>query len=213
MINETKQDEASVVPSTGKPEMLWHYTIGYHLPEILRSGVIRQAATLDADERPVVWFSSNQEWEHGCDRGGMRLDTESLPDYEREEIEEAKRLGRNTTIHASTSNVVMEEPASMEYTEKHFGGLVRFGMAHETAPLNWYQIKRKANMASWMAKALEDVTIRKGGSVREWYGCFEPVPREKWLAIETYDNGEWVPLTQDFLDRAVLQRVNPKTVQ
>jgi hypothetical protein len=90
----------------------------------------------------------------------------------------------------------------MEYTEKNFGGLVRIGVAPETAPLNWHQLKREAHMSSRKTKGLEEAIIRQGGSVREWYGCFEPVPREKWLVVEIRDHGEWVPLTQDFLDRA-----------
>jgi hypothetical protein len=96
MISETRQNEASVVPSTGKPEnLLWHYTIGYHLPEIIRTGAILPSIEfVPATERPVVWFSSNQEWEHSCDRGNKQLDMESLPDYVQEEIDGAKKERR-----------------------------------------------------------------------------------------------------------------------
>ncbi len=43
---------------------LWHYTIGAKLSAIWYSGEIRPAtAGVPAGERPIVWFSFNQEWE------------------------------------------------------------------------------------------------------------------------------------------------------
>ena len=27
----------------------------------------------------------------------------------------------------------------------------------------------------------------------EWRGTFDPVPSDKWLAIEVYENGFWIP--------------------
>src|SRR5947207_2911795 len=43
---------------------LWHYTTEESLIRILASGEIRPAtAGVPTDERPIVWFSSNQLWE------------------------------------------------------------------------------------------------------------------------------------------------------
>ena len=42
----------------------WHYTKGRHLANILEDCVIRPATLfVPANERPIVWFSTNQQWE------------------------------------------------------------------------------------------------------------------------------------------------------
>jgi len=44
--------------------IVWHYTTGQCSIGIIESGVIRPATDkVPAGERPIVWFSSNQEWE------------------------------------------------------------------------------------------------------------------------------------------------------
>ncbi len=44
--------------------LLWHYTTGTRFREIVETGEIRAATTfVDPRERPIVWFSSNQDWE------------------------------------------------------------------------------------------------------------------------------------------------------
>ncbi|MFO1325426.1 MAG: hypothetical protein U1F15_15375 [Burkholderiales bacterium] len=44
--------------------LAWHYTIAMYLPAIIESGVLRPAtANVPANERPVVWFSMNQDFE------------------------------------------------------------------------------------------------------------------------------------------------------
>ena len=42
----------------------WHYTIGKWFQDIARDGFIKPATELICEqERPVVWFSTNPEWE------------------------------------------------------------------------------------------------------------------------------------------------------
>ena len=43
---------------------VWHYTSKAHLPAILKCGELRPSNTLAKDEKPLLWFSSNQGWEH-----------------------------------------------------------------------------------------------------------------------------------------------------
>lgn len=44
---------------------LYHYTKGYHIEEIIETGVIRPATLgVPEGERLVVWFSSNPVWEN-----------------------------------------------------------------------------------------------------------------------------------------------------
>jgi hypothetical protein len=50
----------------------WHYTVGERLESILRDRVIKPAAPLvSAAEKPVVWFSSNQDWEETVNKGAV----------------------------------------------------------------------------------------------------------------------------------------------
>lgn len=43
---------------------VWHYTKGRLLPAILADGLIKPAtAFVPVNEKPIVWFSTNQHWE------------------------------------------------------------------------------------------------------------------------------------------------------
>jgi len=51
-------------PRHGVNTLLWHYTTGECFENIFDDGFIRPStAWVAEDERPIVWFSSNQEWE------------------------------------------------------------------------------------------------------------------------------------------------------
>ncbi len=55
---------SAAMPRHGESTLLWHYTTGQCSIGIIESGVIRVATEkVPASERPIVWFSSNQEWE------------------------------------------------------------------------------------------------------------------------------------------------------
>lgn len=42
----------------------WHYTVLQHIIQIDNDGVIKPAtAGVPQDEKPIVWFSTNQDWE------------------------------------------------------------------------------------------------------------------------------------------------------
>lgn len=49
--------------------MLYHYTIGIRMKNILAEGVIRPAtAHVPKGERAVVWFSANPQWEETANK-------------------------------------------------------------------------------------------------------------------------------------------------
>lgn len=49
---------------------VWHYTIGLHAEKILQCGFIRCATKhVPLNERPLVWFSMNQDFEPTATRG------------------------------------------------------------------------------------------------------------------------------------------------
>jgi hypothetical protein len=79
-----------------------------------------------------------------------------------------------------------------EETEREHGGLVRIGVAPETAPHDWQALKELSGMSSKIAKGLYDAAIKEGSRPGDWWGTFEPVPKSKWIAVEVYQNGTWI---------------------
>ena len=61
---QSRAKQADDNPRHGKNTLLWHYTTMQCFEAIFDDGFIRPATAWVADEeRPIVWFSSNQEWE------------------------------------------------------------------------------------------------------------------------------------------------------
>jgi hypothetical protein len=56
------------LPSTpDPPEKLFHYTTGTRLRQIVNSGCIKPTtAKIEAHEKPVAWFSTQDQWEPTC---------------------------------------------------------------------------------------------------------------------------------------------------
>lgn len=145
-------------------EIVWHYTTGELFRLIVESGELRPATTyVPENERPIVWFSSNKNWEQTANKA-LRNNDGTVRSLDRDEM---AALG---------------------------GGLVRIGVHPETAPHDWHALKELSRMSSKMAQGLYKSAIRKGSRPGEWRGTFEPVPREKWTAVEVYQNNEWVPV-------------------
>jgi len=74
------------------------------------------------------------------------------------------------------------------------GGMARIGVAPETAPYNWHQLKRQSGMTSGEAHRLEKGAMKDRASTGDWRGTFDPVPKEKWLAIELLHEEKWIAL-------------------
>ena len=62
--NQSRARDENGKPRHGENSLAWHYTTGQHFKDIVDDGFIRPATSRHtAGERPIVWFSSNQEWE------------------------------------------------------------------------------------------------------------------------------------------------------
>jgi hypothetical protein len=79
-----------------------------------------------------------------------------------------------------------------ETTAELGGGLVRIGVAPETAPYNWHALKELSGMSSQLAQGLYQAAIGSGSRPGQWWGTFEPVRRSKWIAVQIYQDGAWV---------------------
>lgn len=66
------------LPPISKAErrgLVWHYTVGERLPEILRSGVLRPTRSRLNDEWFAVWFSTLRDWDPAVGLAGLTART------------------------------------------------------------------------------------------------------------------------------------------
>jgi hypothetical protein len=86
------------IPSPGHPDppMLFHYTTGEKLDQILRSGhILPTTAKIEPHERPVAWYSTSQQWEPTCSKVAV-----------------PGKLGQLMTAHAQGGLVRISVPAT-----------------------------------------------------------------------------------------------------
>ncbi len=84
--------------------------------------------------------------------------------------------------------------ATIEEMEQIAGGLARIEVQSETAPHGWRQLQRLSCMRASVARRLEKAALRVYSFPEDWRGTFDPVPKERWISIEVFRNGTWVPL-------------------
>jgi hypothetical protein len=140
----------------------WHYTTGQCFLQIVEDGIIKPAITGVPTHEKPIVWFSTNPHWENTASKAMRK-----PD------------GSIVTLN-------------MEETAEHCGGLVRFGVAPETAPHDWNALRDISGMSPKMASALYQAAIRQGARPGEWWGCFEPVPRSRWVAVHVYQDGRWV---------------------
>jgi hypothetical protein len=140
--------------------LVYHYTVECNFKKILASGVILPAtAGVLPPERPIVWFSTNPLWENTVKKG----------------------------IPFKEDGFFFVE--TMGWAEFNSCGipLYRIGVARETAPLRWRDLRELSLMWPTYASALVRVAKMEYAQSGEWRGTFDPVPVEKWVTVETYN--------------------------
>jgi hypothetical protein len=83
------------------------------------------------------------------------------------------------------------------FAEMVESGLIpyRIEVSPEIAPLNWRAWRKLSGVKSKMVKGLEETAIRWGANVNDWRMTFDAVKSGDWLAVESYSNGAWRPIT------------------
>lgn len=141
-------------------ETLWHYTTLSCLLQIIESGFIKRAtAGVPKGEKPVVWFSTNQDWENTCNKG--------IVDY--------------SHPHGSRR-------ATKDEMIQMCGGLARIGVNKITAPYNWQQFKKIGRVNPLTAKGLVSTAIKMGGDPNEWRVAFKPIVKKHWTDVQIWDD-------------------------
>jgi hypothetical protein len=151
-------------------ELYWHYTA--RLKEILESGVILPAtANVPEREIPIVWFSTNQDWEKTVTKVIRRRDGTETGQLSRDDL----------VAHGFTC--------------------ARIGVSPETAPHHWVALKRIGRINNATARGLYSEALKKGADPMEWRGTIDPVMQDKWLAIEIFNEGQWIRYERDEANR------------
>jgi hypothetical protein len=83
-----------------------------------------------------------------------------------------------------------------EQTHKRAGGLARVGVEPDSAPNDWNAFKRLGGIRPEEARRLYVAGLMRGARPGEWFCSFEPVPADKWVAIEVWDGEAWVPVDE-----------------
>jgi hypothetical protein len=149
------------------PTLVWHCTTGRNFIEIVADGAIKPAKLLIGPSERPVVWFSRN------------------PLWE---------PTANKLWLASDGSLV---PLDMEQTYRLCGGLVRIGVTEDVAPYNFRQLQKVARISSKMAARLRDAGIKVGANPSDWYASLEPVPREKWSAVEVWNGSHWEHVPTD----------------
>jgi hypothetical protein len=145
---------------------LWHYTTGENLVQIVTDDAIKPATEHVPKNERPIVWFSLNQWWEPTANKGRR------------------------TADGRTVTATMMEMCELG------GGLVRIGVAPETAPYDWRTLRELSGMSSAMARGLYNAAIKQGARPGEWRGTFESVPQAQWTAVEVLQDGRWVPLEQ-----------------
>jgi hypothetical protein len=155
--------------------LVWHYTNGLVIDDILSDGVIKLAtAGVQRPERPAAWFSTNPTWDASANRGNMTL---------------KKREYQPGVIHVNLSKDIEETPFDPAKMDEVFKGRFRIGVIAEAASHGWESFKKLSGMDKAVARALERT---KYGDPTEWRASFQPVERKQWRTVEKLESGLWI---------------------
>jgi hypothetical protein len=145
--------------------MIWHYTVGGNFASIYHSGAIQPATAYIEVGEKPIVWFTTEEFWEPTVTKGIRR-----PD-------------------GTVENLGMRELIAEGFL------LWRIGVAPETAPYNWSELKKLSGMPSGIATRLAKVAKKQRGNPSKWRGTFTPVRAESWKAIEYFNRLEWVPFS------------------
>ena len=149
-------------------KLIWHYTTGKNLKEILRAGVL-----LPSKADGVVWFSQRQDWDPATGAGAP-------PPSDEAAYKAALAYQRRGPEAAAKTLDAHQEAMSL----KEVGGLARIGVSPSTAPLDYAEFVRKGGHHPGLARVTQDIDGARGSDPADWRLAVEPVPAQRWEAIE-----------------------------
>lgn len=146
--------------------LLWHYTIGLNYRLILADRAIKPSAAYTAAKKWPVVWFSRNQVWESAATKGIETDDGTWQQLTQEEL------------------------------GKVAGGLYRIGVAPETAPHHWDDFVRLSGIAREFALGLRKAAKARGANHKDWFASFDPVDQTKWLAVDVWENCQWVDLAQ-----------------
>jgi hypothetical protein len=143
--------------------MVWHYTTGTYLQQILKTRVLRPTgAGIARGERPALWFSKEQYWEPTAQKAW------GSPD----------------------GSVVL---LGMLGTFQRASGLGRIGVDPNRVELcDFETFGATSGIPAADLQAMKHRGRKQGANPRNWLASFAPVPCENWAAVEVYNGTRWM---------------------
>lgn len=156
------------------PERLFHYTVGIKLPQIHTDGYLKTTPIEPKlGERPLVWLSSNTEYEQTARKHFMG------------DGDSSTRLG------------------SIKEMDEFANGIYRFCFTAESLsgdldPLPWPVLKHRSHMKKKVIERLVKRAKGVGAKPSEWWGVMNRLP----IAISTLErldvaSGRWKVVSMD----------------
>jgi hypothetical protein len=141
------------------------------------------------------------------DSGEIRPATALVPAGEKPCVWFSKRRDWEPTANKLWVSGGVTRSLTMRETGERGGGLVRFGVAPETAPYDWAAYRRLSGVPKSEAGGLARHARDQGADPRHWYVSFAPVPRALWRSVDVYEwkntpSGVWSPVPIAAVDHA-----------
>ena len=146
---------------------LWHYTTRSVMPKILEVGALLPKSYQGEDQAtPTLWFSSNDRYEHTA----------------------LKRIG----IATENKVELMSRRLTFEEQDEVLGH-VRIKAPDDMKTLSFLLWVRAVGKHPGWAASLAAGGAELGAHWSQWYASFDPLPCERWAAVEIYDlkTQEW----------------------
>lgn len=138
---------------------LYHYTVGTKIPSILNDGYLKLTPKEPLeDETPLVWLSSNEDWEMTANKGAITQDGKTVVLTKEETSLYANGLYRFVFNSNHLSNVLsFNQLISQELMPAPLGvSLVISGVKLGGIPSQWYAVTVPLSIKNVKLQALVD---------------------------------------------------------
>ncbi len=142
---------------------VWHYTTSASLEGILKDGEIRCDKIYLKGEIPVVWLSTNPNWEETVRKAFQDRETGIM----------SKAFSREGILEHGFSPIRIEIDS------------------HATKITHWKDHRKK--IPSKFAHGLEVAAKKWGANPAEWWVSYKPIPIINFISpIECWDGKQWI---------------------
>lgn len=141
----------------------------------------------------MLWhYTVGDWWELILKDEVIKLADKNVPKYERAVVWFSSSDNWEETANKSVMTPDGLHDCDREDTALIGHGLFRIGVAPEVAPYRWNDYKKLSGIKAKHANALYGVAIMRGSRPGDWYVSFDPVPKDKWLAVQKWEESAWI---------------------